>query len=784
MFFEPINIQTKQSWLSLCLETQPYIQIVPWPLNFRDELGKYIYFIVTCLLQFWELVIAFIPLTNKMHQAESRGSTQNGRSSLGRILNEPDIVACIPSHYRKAIGKPLVCYKYSVPIGKLWHNTKHYANMSRDQLEHIRDTPCECAMIASCHKIGGHLLTSDPDFLPSDNDSKLARICRLGAKFRPNSAPGVFDCNSRCEISQGLKDAVNLFAMKGDDRTMKGCMGGWKAAVHQCIDSILSDIPDGTPMQHLSSLTYTPSDETIMRRFLVGKVCTSMDKAATTTVFQCQKDYVTKILLDLGSATIYIPCTESAPMIIARHNSFITRFGLSVDPKCQDIPHYRGHPKMHKDPVETRFISASSSSSIKVVSVFFNLLLNALLPGISRLFALVLWSVGITADWTAQSWILKSSADLIPMLRVWNSQYAQHSPTPLTMRALDFQRLYTNININDMRSSIYSIIQNIFALPEHSTKHHVGIKVWQTKPAVWLTQNQMPADDQSHSGTGHGGTFMIFDLPTIKLWLSFLLDNMYVTFGGQLQQQIRGTPMGTNCASNLANFYLSRYELDFLLNVTDMHIISAVDGALPSPDLHCVTLQVTQAFLLTKRYIDDLFSLNNPYMLHLLYTDQHYYHPNLHGIYPRSLLVSVADVGTSVDYMDMTILPAVGHSQRVTTILYDKREHGRLASLFIVKYPHISSNIADSAKYGIITSQFHRYRRIIMLRDNFTFRMAALIDTLRHKGYDPTRMLTMARKLCSRFPEIYGAVPADLSSAIQYSLSYFLAPTRPLDGTP
>ncbi len=245
---------------------------------------------------------------------------------------------------------------------------------------------------------------------------------------------------------------------------------------------------------------------------------------------------------------------------------------------------------MHKDPVETCFISASSSSSIKVVSVFFNLLLNALLPGISKLFALVLWSVDITADWTAQSWILKSSANLIPMLRVWNFQYAQHSPTPPLMRALDFQRLYTNINTNDMRSSIYSIIQSIFALPEHSTKHHVGIRVWQTKPAVWLTQNQMPANDQSRSGTGHGGTFMIFDLPTIQLWLSFLLDNMYLTFGGQLQWQVRGTPMGTNCASNLANFYLSHYELNFLLNVTNMHKTSAIDGALPSPDLHCVTL--------------------------------------------------------------------------------------------------------------------------------------------------------------------------------------------------
>ena len=650
--------------------------------------------------------------------------------------------------------------------------------MSRDELENICDTPCGCASIASCHKVQGHLLTSDPNILPRDNDCKLARICSLGAKFRPSGAPGVFDSDSKREIAESLKTAVTMFARKGEVRAQRsGCMREWTAAVHARLDSILDAIPDGTPMQPVSSLTYTPSDERIMRKFLRGKVCTSMDKAATTTVFQCEKDYVTRIIADLGAATIYVPCTELAPAIVSRHNSFLTRFNLPIDFACQDIPHYRGHPKMHKKPVDTRFISASSTSSLKVISVIFNQLLNALLPGIDELFTIILGSIGITADWTAQSWILKNSADLIPMLRVWNAQYAQHSPRPPIMKALDFQRLYTNIDTHDMRLRIYSLIENIFALPEHA--NHVGIKVWQTKPAVWLRQDQMPANDHGRSGAGHGGTFMIFDLPTIYIWLCFLLDNMYVSFGGQLCRQICGTPMGTNCASNLANFYLRKYEFDFLVNVTHMHATSDSSTA-----LHRVTLQVTQGFLLTKRYIDDLFSMNNPYMQHLLYVDQHYFHPDLHGIYPRSLLVSVADVGTSIDYMDVTILPVTGHSQRVTTILYDKREHKPLASLFIVKYPHISSNISDSAKYGIITSQFHRYRRIIMLRDNFTFRMADLINTMRCKGYDTNRMLKMASKLCSRFPEIYGCPPSDLSRAITYSLSYFSPTPRPLGRGP
>jgi len=66
---------------------------------------------------------------------------------------------------------------------------------------------------------------------------------------------------------------------------------------------------------------------------------------------------------------------------------------------------------------------------------------------------------------------------------------------------------------------------------------------------VWLRQNQMPATDQARSGTGHGGRYMIFDIHTIDVWLSFLLANTYVRFGDQIRRQIQGTPMGINCNS-------------------------------------------------------------------------------------------------------------------------------------------------------------------------------------------------------------------------------------------
>ncbi len=59
------------------------------------------------------------------------------------------------------------------------------------------------------------------------------------------------------------------------------------------------------------------------------------------------------------------------------------------------------------------------------------------------------------------------------------------------------------------------VIIRVFALEYHLL--HVGLKVWETKPAIWLTQQKIPDNDQPRLGTGHGGKFMIFDIDTIDI---------------------------------------------------------------------------------------------------------------------------------------------------------------------------------------------------------------------------------------------------------------------------
>ena len=76
--------------------------------------------------------------------------------------------------------------------------------------------------------------------------------------------------------------------------------------------------------------------------------------------------------------------------------------------------------------------------------------------------------------------------------------------------------------------------------------------------------------------------------------LTFLLDIIYIKFGTKLFRQILGIPMGTNCASLVADLYLFCYERDFMLSVSEEK-----------------QSEVIKSFSLTSRYLNDLLNIDN-----------------------------------------------------------------------------------------------------------------------------------------------------------------------------
>ena len=137
--------------------------------------------------------------------------------------------------------------------------------------------------------------------------------------------------------------------------------------------------------------------------------------------------------------------------------------------------------------------------------------------------------------------------------------------------------------------------------------------------------------------------------------LNFLLDNIYVRFGDKVYRQVVGIPMGTNCAPLIADLFLYCYESQFMTKLSK------------DPSL----LHLVDTFKNTYRYLDDIFSLNNPEFSK--YTSE---------IYPNELTLTKSNINSSsCPFLDLDISISNG---KLHTKIYDKRDD---FSFPIVNFP-------------------------------------------------------------------------------------------------
>ena len=47
-------------------------------------------------------------------------------------------------------------------------------------------------------------------------------------------------------------------------------------------------------------------------------------------------------------------------------------------------------------------------------------------------------------------------------------------------------------------------------------------------------------------------------------WMEYLINNVYIKVGNRVYRQTIGIPMGTDCATQLANLFLFHYEYSYM----------------------------------------------------------------------------------------------------------------------------------------------------------------------------------------------------------------------------
>ena len=213
-----------------------------------------------------------------------------------------------------------------------------------------------------------------------------------------------------------------------------------------------------------------------------------------------------------------------------------------------------------------------------------------------------------------------------------------------------------------LKSRISNLVHNAFRKKDGSVRY-TNIKL--TRAKGYFTHDI------------NGGGDNMFTADSICEMIEFLIDNIFVQFGGRLFRQVIGIPMGTNCAPLLADLFLYSYENEFLDNM-----------------IRSGHRRLARSFNLCYRYIDDLIVFNNKKFLDYL-----------KEIYPSQLTVEKANKSDHLaDYLDLTFI--IDSGGKLSTRLYDKRDD---FDFHIVNFPFLSSNIPSGPSYGVYISQLIRY---------------------------------------------------------------------------
>ena len=203
-------------------------------------------------------------------------------------------------------------------------------------------------------------------------------------------------------------------------------------------------------------------------------------------------------------------------------------------------------------------------------------------------------------------WILKNSTSLLSSLDQLDVR------TATSVQTLEFSTLYTSILHDLLKSRISNLVHNAFRKKDGSLRY-THIKVTRAQ------------GNFTHDINGSN----MYTVDNISKMIEFLIDNIFVQFGGRLFRQVIGISMGTNCAPLLADLFLYSYENEFLDNM-----------------IKSGHRRLARSSNLCYRYIDDLIVFNNKIFL-----------DNLKEIYTSQLTVEKANKSDHLaDYLDLTFI--------------------------------------------------------------------------------------------------------------------------------
>ena len=346
-------------------------------------------------------------------------------------------------------------------------------------------------------------------------------------------------------------------------------------------------------------------------------------------------------------------------------------------------------PKLHKNPVKSRFIIASKHCTTKRLSKNLSSIFTLFQKQIDTYYAKAHFYSGIKSYW------IINNRD--PVLRAVNKSHARRSAKCVT--SFDFSTLYTKIPHDKLIEVLNKITDFVF---KGGTRNKISIH--SSGIASWV-----------HKGGEQSSC--VYTKESIVKAVDFLIRNCYFKLGDKLFRQDIGIPMGSDPAPAFANLFLFHYESSWLDTVKKSNNILA--------------RKFGQVF----RYIDDLLALN----------DGHSFERHFHEIYPPELTLNKEnDDYSRTTFLDLCIEIKDGV---FTTRLFDKRDQFGFS---ITRLPYRDSNIPCKMFYSSIAAECLRVCRATSSDENAATSIKAVVSRMIKQGAKMDRVKGTVTKMLNR----------------------------------
>jgi hypothetical protein len=217
----------------------------------------------------------------------------------------------------------------------------------------------------------------------------------------------------------------------------------------------------------------------------------------------------------------------------------MTSLSIPSGKESENLPYLYWIPKLHKPPCKERYISGSSTCWTNKLSIHLTKIPSAVKEGQQKYCETVYSRSGIN-----HIWILKNSKDHLDILK--SRSFSQVS----SINTLDFSTLFTTLPHDKLKTRLKETIHKAF-----SNRNYVSA-------FVVLGYNSTYCSNTIQKGNA------CYTEEQVISMLEFLMDNIFVSFGGTLFQQIVGIPMGTNCAPLFADLFYTHMSRRFFKSLS------------------------------------------------------------------------------------------------------------------------------------------------------------------------------------------------------------------------